>query len=938
MAMAVMAAMAIFSFSPAFSQSSGGLGALKKSSSQDTSILMRQAFNFGDYDRAIILASQAIVNDTDNAALYTFRCRAHMAKKDYATALRDCDHAIRLDPGAVAAYNNRAYIWIERKQLDRAIADANKAMELAPADRYFALYNRAYALYLKGDMKNALADINAAITKKDSSASLFTLRAKIQLALDMPRQAVEDAQTALRLSPKQPSGHMLLGDALRKMGAHRQAIESYDRALALKPGYPDALAARAESLAAQGEGQPTLPKPKAAEGLSSGVVRESVQVRAPDISVTQDVAEKPSATAVSIATAQKPAAPIKAPDTAVKPPDVAVIGEKAAQPDTRVDEPAAAPGGYQQSEYAATGDQYWPTPPPEPAPRPIKRVAPGAQAMLDDPCGQIDLPEDDDEEAPVPPGGPDFGLLKTSLAQNIGSITKSRWAASVSAGRNAMEKLLGPLPAEQENQFQRSWALMADYPSKKVVAYLDRLNPLLVEFLALTQATESMLAALEMAKYEAQMAAAYENEEGAREAMENIDDIVARLKSLNQQVGAISSAVGALGEPPNPLEDKCRARRRAKKAFDMFKQGGGAWVLVKQRNDIAWRMEDERITKNEMKFGPGAARSFSLVPSQFIGKDWPDAVISWDYSWTPPPRVIADQDTLRLLLYIRDAGVEYGDGRCWSKIYLRSPHHLAEHVVFDGMLRGWKEEYRTGESYQTLVTETMRVGGEHKRLKPQDPKGTQTSWIPQETSQPRPWPKLLKAQPGWTMTLEVVLNSAYLQGKAYYDYKFDPDAQSPSPMADPTKGQKSVAQAPATPTEEERQMASLKEKMDFHKNNIALLEGDLARYRQMMDGAKDEASRMAIQNIITGKMADLQAEHDAITTLATGEFTRTRTAWDEMVWAQMDANSRELAGRIQEANYRRGMLGRLINLLPPIEREDTRLWAQSQLGPGEPDP
>ncbi|MDH4185199.1 MAG: hypothetical protein OEV92_13305, partial [Nitrospinota bacterium] len=42
--------------------------------------------------------------------------------------------------------------------------------------------------------------------------------------------------------------------------------------------------------------------------------------------------------------------------------------------------------------------------------------------------------------------------------------------------------------------------------------------------------------------------------------------------------------------------------------------------------------------------------------------------------------------------------------------------------------------------------------------------------------------------------------------------------------------------------------------------------------------------------------------------------------------------------RIQEANYRRGMLGRLINLLPPIEREDTRLWAQSQLGPGEPDP
>ena len=71
---------------------------------------------------------------------------------------------------------------------------------------------------------------------------------------------------------------------------------------------------------------------------------------------------------------------------------------------------------------------------------------------------------------------------------------------------------------------------------------------------------------------------------------------------------------------------------------------------------------------------------------------------------------------------------------------------------------------------------------------------------------------------------------------------------------------------PDKPSKDEQETAIVKEKLDFHQNNIKLLESDLNIYQQMMGEAADESGQKAIQGIITGKLADLQAEKDAITT------------------------------------------------------------------------
>lgn len=130
----------------------------------------------------------------------------------------------------------------------------------------------------------------------------------------------------------------------------------------------------------------------------------------------------------------------------------------------------------------------------------------------------------------------------------------------------------------------------------------------------------------------------------------------------------------------------------------------------------------------------------------------------------------------------------------------------------------------------------------------------------------------------------------------------------------------------------------LKEKVAFHQNNIKLLKEDIRRYGEMLDRAKDEESRQALHFSLTCKLADLQAERDAIVTITTGNYTRSRTAFDNLLAAQMTTNSRETTSKSNEALHGQGTLDRLITLLPTHEQESTRPWVRKQLEGSEKDP
>jgi tetratricopeptide (TPR) repeat protein len=69
---------------------------------------------------------------------------------------------IRLDPKYVLAYFNRAFTWLNKGDLNRAIADYSQAVKIDP--KYaLAYFNRGVVWKHLGNIDRALADFNEAV-------------------------------------------------------------------------------------------------------------------------------------------------------------------------------------------------------------------------------------------------------------------------------------------------------------------------------------------------------------------------------------------------------------------------------------------------------------------------------------------------------------------------------------------------------------------------------------------------------------------------------------------------------------------------------------------------------------------------------------------------------------------------------------------------------
>jgi tetratricopeptide (TPR) repeat protein len=118
-----------------------------------------------DLDRAIAGCTR-ILNDRGEsqgyrAIAYNNRGFVWQDKGDLDRAIADYNEAIRLDPKQANAYRNRGNAWREKGDLDRAIADLNEAIRLDP--KYANAYvNRGNVWHDKGDLDRAIADYNEA--------------------------------------------------------------------------------------------------------------------------------------------------------------------------------------------------------------------------------------------------------------------------------------------------------------------------------------------------------------------------------------------------------------------------------------------------------------------------------------------------------------------------------------------------------------------------------------------------------------------------------------------------------------------------------------------------------------------------------------------------------------------------------------------------------
>src|SRR6266496_4192063 len=120
-----------------------------------------------------MLPAVAAAQTSAFAPYYNNRGLAREAKGDLDGAIADFNRAIELDPKLAISYHNRGLA----QKAKGAIPDFNRAIELNPKFAAGAYSNRGLAKQAKGDLDGAIADFNRAIELNPKDAGAYYLRA-----------------------------------------------------------------------------------------------------------------------------------------------------------------------------------------------------------------------------------------------------------------------------------------------------------------------------------------------------------------------------------------------------------------------------------------------------------------------------------------------------------------------------------------------------------------------------------------------------------------------------------------------------------------------------------------------------------------------------------------------------------------------------------------
>ena len=186
------------------------------------------------------------------AAAYNHLGLAYAKKGQLDLAIQDYSKAIELDPQYANAYNNLGAAHHATGQFDLAIQDYNNAIELDPtnASTYYNLGN-AYAK--KGQFDLAIQDYSNAIELDPKLALAYALRGAAYGDKSQLELAIQDCSKAIELDPILAVAYFNRGLAYAVKGRLDLAVQDFNKAIEFNPKGVDAYNNRGNAYQAQGQ-------------------------------------------------------------------------------------------------------------------------------------------------------------------------------------------------------------------------------------------------------------------------------------------------------------------------------------------------------------------------------------------------------------------------------------------------------------------------------------------------------------------------------------------------------------------------------------------------------------------------------------------------------------------------------------------------------------
>lgn len=193
-------------------------------------------------DQPPLLSVSTPASVTTSTANTANRAAQLLAQGRLAEALEAANTAIQQQPTAIA-YESRAAVHHRTGQLEAALQDFTKAIELEPQNARL-LNNRGFLELSRQKFAEALADFDAAISLDPYYANAFNNRGLLHIAQGQHRQAVLDLNQAIQAKPDYVDAYNNRGFALMQLGKWDRALADFNQALKRDPKYVNAIANR----------------------------------------------------------------------------------------------------------------------------------------------------------------------------------------------------------------------------------------------------------------------------------------------------------------------------------------------------------------------------------------------------------------------------------------------------------------------------------------------------------------------------------------------------------------------------------------------------------------------------------------------------------------------------------------------------------------------
>jgi tetratricopeptide (TPR) repeat protein len=148
-------------------------------------------------------------------------------------------HTVAVTKGNQIAYYNLGEYCFTQGQLDEAIDDYLKAIQIRPSYDD-ALNNLGAALAVKGELDEAIARIRESIHYRPDKADAYYNLGNVFVMQHKLDEAASAYTEALRLKPDYPEAHNNLANVLLMQGHRDAAVQHYREALRLNPGHKGA--------------------------------------------------------------------------------------------------------------------------------------------------------------------------------------------------------------------------------------------------------------------------------------------------------------------------------------------------------------------------------------------------------------------------------------------------------------------------------------------------------------------------------------------------------------------------------------------------------------------------------------------------------------------------------------------------------------------------